>query len=163
MNCCFHWKIGDCFQDGHDKTTTWHKAYYTHKLTLTHKTLEWQTHPKQFQQQDLMFCNALLPCTLVQWHNIINKVHIFHDMFISNCTCFGLTTIFKITPVSYDTRINLYAYHPVVLTNDYVYIFSLTHCKILYNHLIPLHAYYMFWSIPRPSSFMSIQRFTQER
>ena len=58
-NCHFHWKTGNCFWDGHDRTT-WHKAHYTHKLTLTHETLEWQTHPWQFQQQDLMFCNTLL-------------------------------------------------------------------------------------------------------
>jgi len=73
---------------------------------------------------------------------MINKVHIFCEVFISSPTRFGSTTIFKITPISYDTGINLYAYDPIVLINDYVYIFSLTHCKILYNHLIPLHAHY---------------------
>jgi hypothetical protein len=108
-----------------------HDTKPTH--TLTHETMRWQTHPQQFQQQHLMFRNTLLPCTLVQRCNIINKVNILHEEFISNLTCFGLTTIFKITPISYDAGINLYVYHPIVLN---VYNFSLTQCKILCNHLM---------------------------
>jgi len=41
---------------------------------------------------------------------------------------------------------------------DNVYIFSLT--QILYNHLMPVYVYYMFRSMSRPSSVMSIHSFT---
>ena len=48
----------------------------------------------------------------------------------------------------------LYGYHPVALIPDNVYMFSLT--QILYNHLMPLHVYYTFHSMLRPSSGMNL-------
>jgi len=44
---------------------------------------------------------------------------------------------------------------------DNVYIFNLT--QILYNRLMPVHVYYIFRSMPRPSSVVPIQSFTWRR